>query len=69
MVKAIYKRKDGKPVLLMGLSDVNIEKLREGKPIVFDLEPLGLEGSVAIMHGKTEEDIAEELSKHFKLPS
>lgn len=68
MVKASLTMADGRRLLILGLSDLNLEQLKKGKPIKVDLEPFGMEGAVAIMHGKTEEDITEELSKHFKLP-
>jgi hypothetical protein len=42
---------------LFGLSDRNLELLRQGKEIVFDGEGMGIPGAVCIFHGKTEEDL------------
>jgi hypothetical protein len=44
---------------IFGLSDMNIEKLREGLPIVFDGKPFGFPGRVIIVYGKTEQAIAD----------
>lgn len=61
MLKASYTGPGGRRSYVFGLSDLNLQKLREGKPIAFDLEPLGGSGSVMIMWGQTEEHIAAEL--------
>lgn len=65
MIKAIANTKEGRKILIMGLSDLNVEKLTEGKPIHFDLEPLGMEGAIVILHGKTEDDISADILRHF----
>lgn len=46
---------------VFGLSEGNIVRLRQGKPIAIDLEPLGGSGQVMIMWGQTEEAIVAEL--------
>ena len=75
MIKAIVDGPDG-PTLILGLSDLNVSRLRAGQPILFDLgslgyrlEPVGPESRpnghrVIIAHGKTEQAIARE----FRLP-
>lgn len=62
MVKASGTKADGRRFYVFGLSEMNLRKLREGKPIAFDLEPLGGAGEIMIMYGETEQHIAAELN-------
>jgi hypothetical protein len=56
--------------LLLGLSDRNLELLRAGQPICFDLSAIGLpSGPCVIMYGKTEEAIAKHLADGGFLPA
>lgn len=51
-------------LVILGLSRLNVEKLQEGKPIVFDGGEVGLTGArVLIMFGETENDIVRELAQ------
>jgi len=68
MIKASLKTDRGRPVVLLGLSERNLELLRKGKPILVDLLPFGMDGQVILTYGKTEDDITRELAKTFKLP-
>ena len=46
-----------------GLSEGNIQKLKEGKPIAINMQEMGIENMrIIIMYGKTEQDIQSELS-------
>jgi hypothetical protein len=69
MIKAGGMGKDGKPVVILGLSEGNLGELRKGHPIVIELAPFGLEGRVLLMWGETEQAITQELAKHFTLPA
>lgn len=60
MIKATLRGKEG-PIYLLGLSDMNIDKLREKKPLTIDLRELGGTGEVVICWGHTEGDIACDL--------
>lgn len=53
----------GDPLIVMGLSDGNIERLKAGFPIMAELSTFGvnLPGRVAVIHGKTEADIEQTL--------
>jgi hypothetical protein len=51
-------------VIGFGLSDMNIQRLREGKPIYIKGEDWDVEFDVTIFWGRTEDDIAAELEKH-----
>lgn len=62
MIKARGETGDGKPLVLIGLSDENLRRLRTGgdeglgQPIRFNLRELGLEPTtVVIIAGKTED--------------
>jgi hypothetical protein len=60
---------DGRPTILIGLSDENITRMRAGDPIHFYLEELGLgEGEMVILTGKDEEAIAMDLENAGLLP-
>ena len=61
MVKASIKDANGRVTYIFGLSALNLDRLREGKPISFDLEQLGGAGHVYIMFGETEAHIVAEL--------
>jgi hypothetical protein len=66
MIKAAARAADGRHVLLIGLSEENVTRLRAGQPIAFDLDqlqvPKGAEvGHVALFYGATEADCLEAL--------
>jgi hypothetical protein len=49
-------------VLVIGLSDRNLELLREGRPIQVDLAALGMEGRIFVFHRSTEAEMRAELA-------
>lgn len=54
---------DGKPMLLMGLSGENVNRLMAGEPIVLDGAKVGFEDlMVVVVGGRTEEDMAAQLT-------
>ena len=55
------RKKDAQPFVLLGLTDVNLEKLKAGKPIMVELDPFGVPATCAIVYGESEEKIYEEL--------
>lgn len=64
MIKALARDTgDGRPLYLFGLSEGNLHRLREGMPIRIDIGEMGgpWEGTVAIVYGRTEQDIAQSL--------
>lgn len=54
---------DGKPLMLLGLSRENINRLVQDKPISFDGSDLDFYGTIMIIFGETEEAIAEALGE------
>lgn len=51
-------------IALLGLTDINIDLLKQGKPIKINLEVLGLPPQVVvIMYGETEMKIVKEVTE------
>ena len=70
MIFAHLNQADGKPLFIFGLSEENLQRLRQGQPITFDMqERAGAEhappGRVLICWGKTEDAIAQEWQELF----
>ena len=62
MIKFSATTKEGTKLLTFGLSEGNLAKLREKKPILIDLGQLGVPGvQVMIMWGETEQSMMDEL--------
>jgi len=59
MIKAILSN----GTMVLGLSAINIERMKEGKPILFDGRPLGYQGLIGICYGETEEQIIKDLKE------
>lgn len=68
MIKAKMTLKDGRAGLVLGLSEGNIERLKKGEPIFFDIATMKLTpgteiGGVTIFYGKTEGHMTAVLSE------
>lgn len=67
MIKAAGKAGDGKRLLLLGLSDENVKRLKADQPILIkaeDLAELGFQDMhIAIVYGSTEEEIMERIQE------
>lgn len=69
MVKALGRRRDGKLSLILGLSDINLEKLKEGNALLVNLDEIPFPANersiddlhITIIYGKDELEIAEAL--------
>lgn len=61
MIRARGTTKDGRPLVLLGLSETNLVRWRQGQPINTSLAVLGLHAEVVIVYGQTEDDIRREL--------
>lgn len=73
MIKATLNRADGTKLLIIGLSKLNVQKLKEGKPAKISLADvnqtdLSRIGEIVIMYGETEKHIMDELQQHADLP-
>ena len=72
MIKARGRDPEGNPVVLVGLTDENWERLRTGgseglgRPIVFDLRQLGLPPmKMVIMGGESEKSLTSLVTEFF----
>ena len=65
MIKFLAHGKNGQTIIGLGLSEGNIQRLKQGDPVYFSLEELGIEGyDVTIIYGETEEAIKDDFKKH-----
>ena len=65
MIKFSYTNKDGVTGYGFGLSERNVNLLKEGKPIVIDLAQMGGQGEIFIFYGKTEQAMALEIASYI----
>ena len=66
MIKFSSKSDTGEFLVGLGLSRVNVEKLLEDNPIMFEMEPLGLpKGQCLIFFGETEKEMAEMIKPYI----
>jgi hypothetical protein len=64
MIKFVSEGKDRK-VIGFGLTERNLELLKEGKPILVDLAGLGVPSvQITIFYGKDEKTIYQDLKNH-----
>ncbi len=65
MIKFTGSR-DGRLFIGFGLSQGNIDRLKEGKPIVVNLEELNLpyHADILILYGETEQSLTDELNSY-----
>lgn len=62
MLKLTATQRDGTPLVLFGLSRMNIDRLVAGEPISFELAEVDLgPGTLVIWAGSTEQAMADEL--------
>ena len=63
MIKFTATTPDDRKLIGLGLSHVNLERLKSNQPIRFKGESIGVEGvDILIFSGTTEESMAAELS-------
>jgi len=65
MIKFKVTDDRGRVSLGFGLSERNIELLKQGNPIYVVLDEMGLNASIMIMYGKTEAELIETLKPHI----
>lgn len=66
MIRARGEHPDGREFVVLGLSDKNLELLREGKPILVTPESVGRGPAwpeIMIMWGRTETELARQLAE------
>jgi hypothetical protein len=67
MVKAVARMPDGRVLLVLGISAVNVDRLRQGQPIHFDPSTLQIApgetiGGVVLFYKPHDQDLARELT-------
>ena len=62
MIRATITSAAGRPVILLGLEEGNVTRLREGKPIHIHADELGFAGEILIILGKDAEALRETLA-------
>lgn len=65
MIKAKTTGPDGAPGYLFGLTEENVRRLKDGKPILIQLSEMGGTGTVFIMYGKNEKDLHDILKPYI----
>lgn len=63
MIRAVTTKADGTKLLILGLEEENVRRLRAGKPVFVEGAPLGVQADVILLYGKTSRDIIRELKK------
>jgi hypothetical protein len=63
MVKAMARLADGRVLLVLGISDGNIARLKNGEPIYFDSSTMRIEpgltiGAITVFYGRDEDELA-----------
>lgn len=59
MIRASGRNKDGKLMLIVGITENNLKLLREDKPMHFQTDDLGLEAEVIIFYAESEIKLAQ----------
>jgi hypothetical protein len=64
MLKAVMTKGDGTKLILLGLEEQNIQRLKEGQPIHVEGEDIGFPGiQIGIMYGETQQHMIDELKE------
>jgi hypothetical protein len=61
MIRAGGKSGDGRPILFLGLSRANCDRLLDDQPIAFDASAFGFDGRIVLVAGESEETITRQL--------
>lgn len=70
VIKLGTRRNDGAPLIILGLSENNLEQLRKGRPIPIQFGEIGVpgDGEIVIMWGQTEKAIMQEIQTVLGAP-
>jgi hypothetical protein len=67
MLKAVAHSDNGETLVILGIVEGNVQKLKEGFPILVDMDELGFEGKVAIVYGETEDALFKQFSENMEI--
>lgn len=62
MIRASVKSEAGRTMILLGLEEGNVDRLRKGMPIHIHADELGFAGEIVIILGKDVTDLTEQLA-------
>lgn len=62
MLKIRITTGNGKPLVLLGLTRENVDRLQANQPILVDLAEVGLEGHLGLLVGEDQDDILRQLA-------
>lgn len=66
MIKFKFKADDGPVLIGLGITKENIDLLMQGKPIMIELDAMGLPMvRLGILYGENEQDILAQLQPHI----
>lgn len=68
MLKARANLSDGRSLFIIGLSELNTQRLLAGQPIKFDLAEIGGVGEVLILGAKDEQALGETVATFLQGP-
>lgn len=69
MIRAVATKANGTKVLLLGVDEDNVQRLKDGRPIHVNAEAYGLPCDVIIVYGKTMQHVIDELkAAGFEVP-
>ncbi len=64
----MLKAKMSTGTLILGIDAENVRRLQDGKPIYINLEELGGASAIAILYGRTLEDVRREIEEAVGRP-
>jgi len=62
-----HNSKTKRPMIIFGLTDINIQRMREGKPIHVNADDMGYPGDIVIFTGKDEDTMAKMIMENFEI--
>jgi hypothetical protein len=69
MIKSLMNGKNGAKIVMLGISEENVKRMKAGDPMYLHLDELGIEGiDVLIHYGTTEEAIITDLQDKGLIP-
>lgn len=67
MIRFNGRNERGRLLLGFGISEGNVQRLKEGKPIHIHADEMGFAGEIMIFYGETEDEIARQLKEAMEI--
>lgn len=65
MLKAKITKPDGKPGLIFGITEENVQRLKKGQPIAVDLTEMGLNADLMIFYSRDERGLIATIAPYI----